>query len=199
MQRPFSHRFYNVTIALIVLNLFVFLLNYLVRSSYNYLALHPRAVIELGYYWQVVTYMFVHGGFSHILFNMLGLFIFGIQLERHMGSTEFLVLYLFTGIGTGLFSLLVGTAVVGASGAIYGLLLAFATYFPHAKIYIMGILPVRAPIAVLVFVGLSIFFQFSGLIGGVAHLAHLAGVVLAFLYFVARLGINPIRVFMGRR
>ena len=121
------------------------------------------------------------------------------QLERHMGSTEFLALYLFTGIGTGLFSLLLGTAVVGASGAIYGLLLAFATYFPHARIYIMGILPIRAPIAVLVFAGLSIFFQFSGLIGGVAHLAHLAGIVLAFLYFVVRLGINPIRVFMERR
>jgi membrane associated rhomboid family serine protease len=143
--------------------------------------------------------MFVHGSFGHILFNMLGLFIFGPQLERQMGSTEFLVLYLFTGIGTGFFSFLMGTNVVGASGAIYGLLLAFATYFPDARIFIWGILPLRAPIAVILFAGLSLFFHFSGVMGGVAHLAHLAGIVLAYFYFVVRLGINPIRVFTGRR
>ena len=110
--------------------------------------------------------MFVHGSFFHIFFNMLGLFIFGTQLEKRMGSSEFLLLYLFTGLGTGLFALLLGMNVVGASGAIYALLLAFAVYFPDARI-IIWFVPMRAPIAVLVFTGLSLVFHFTGFMGGI--------------------------------
>ena len=80
----------------------------------------------------------------------------------------------------------------------YALLLGYATYFPDSRIYIFGLLPLKAPGAVALFAGLSLFFHFSGMMGGIAHLAHLAGIVLGYFYFIARLGINPIRVFMDR-
>jgi membrane associated rhomboid family serine protease len=198
LRRPLPYRFYNATMALIIINVAVFLLNRASPRSQLYLALIPQLVVQRGFFWTVVTYMFVHGGFTHILFNMLGLFIFGSPLERQMGSNEFLLFYLTTGVGTGLFSLVLGTNVVGASGAIYALLLAYATFFPNSRIFIFGLLPLRAPVAVALFAGLSLFFHFSGVAGRVAHLAHLAGIVLGYFYFVIRLGINPIRVFLNR-
>jgi membrane associated rhomboid family serine protease len=197
LRRPFSYRFYNVTLTLIIMNVAVFLLNRVSPRSQLYLALIPQLVLQRGFFWMVLTYMFVHGGFTHILFNMLGLFIFGSPLERQMGSNEFLLFYIATGVGTGLVSLVLGTNVVGASGAIYALLLAYATYFPNSRIFIFGLLPLRAPVAVLLFAGMSLFFHFSGMAGGVAHFAHLAGIVLGYFYFVVRLGINPIKVFLN--
>jgi len=149
--------------------------------------------------------MFVHGGTWHILFNMLALFIFGTPLERRLGSSEFLLYYFITGIGAGLATLVVnwytGLAVipvVGASGAIYGLLLAYATLYPDARLFIFGILPLRAPIAVLLFAGLALFSQLTGTRNGVAHLTHLAGLVFGYLYFLIRMGINPLKVFFRR-
>jgi len=127
---------------------------------------------------------------------MLGLFIFGSQLELRMGSREFLIYYLAAGIGAGILALLLKIPVIGASGAIYALLLGFATYFPNAKILVFFFFPLKAPVAVLLFAGLSIFFQFSGSFGGVAHWAHLAGIAVGYLYFVIRLKINPVKVFI---
>jgi membrane associated rhomboid family serine protease len=199
IRRPFKYSFYNASLFLIAGNVLIFLLNRLAPQSFIYLGLFPQLVVQRGFVWQIFTYMFVHGGFWHILFNMLGLFIFGVPLERRMGSSEFLLFYLTTGLGTGLFSLLAGTNVVGASGAIYGLLLGFATYFPQARLLVFGIIPLRAPLAVVLFAGLSIAFQVTGAMGGVAHLAHLAGIILGYLYFVIRLGINPVRVFLEKR
>jgi membrane associated rhomboid family serine protease len=199
IRRPFKYSFYNASLFLIAGNVLIFLLNRLAPQSFIYLGLFPQLVVQRGFAWQIFTYMFVHGGFWHILFNMLGLFIFGVPLERRMGSSEFLLFYLTTGLGTGLFSLLAGTNVVGASGAIYGLLLGFATYFPQARLLVFGIIPLRAPLAVVLFAGLSIAFQVTGAMGGVAHLAHLAGIILGYLYFVIRLGINPVRVFLEKR
>ena len=210
LRRPFAYRYYNVTFILIGLNVVVFLLQLLWKqvfvyrniaypAVYFYLGLDPSLVLEKRFIWQIFTYMFVHGGYLHILFNMLVLFMFGVQLERRMGSTEFLLLYLVTGAGVGLISLALGANVVGASGAIYGLLLAFATYFPDARIVIFFMIPVRAPSAVLIFAVLSIVCELTGAFGRVAHFAHLAGIAIGFLYFVLRLGINPIRQFLDRR
>ncbi len=198
LRRPLSYSFYNVTLVLIVINVGVYLIQQLAPRATLYLGLFSQLVIQRGFFWQVATYMFVHGSHWHILLNMLGLFIFGAQLERRMGSNEFLLFYMTTGVGTGLVSLALGANVVGASGAIYALLLAFATYFPYARIFVFGILPLRAPVAVALFAGLSLFSQVSGAGGGIAHFAHLAGLVLGYLYFVVRLGINPIQVFLGR-
>jgi membrane associated rhomboid family serine protease len=153
-------------------------------------------------FWQLITYMFVHANFSHILFNMLGLFFFGVQVERRMGSSEFLLFYLLTGFMAGLFSLLVfyltGSVIIllGASGAVFAVLLAFATFFPDANIYIFGLIPVRAPLLVTGYAVIELVSQFLSVRSGVAHLTHLAGFGFAFLYFLIRFEINPIKVFI---
>jgi membrane associated rhomboid family serine protease len=142
--------------------------------------------------------MFVHGGISHILFNMFALFIFGTQVERYMGSSEFLLFYFVTGTLAGVFSffayLLTGSYYVwlmGASGAVFAVELAYAVLFPNSIIYIWGILPIRAPIMVLGFTALELFSSIFRTNSGVAHLTHLAGFGFAWLYFVVRFGINP--------
>jgi membrane associated rhomboid family serine protease len=154
LRRPLRYSYYNATIILIVVNILVFLFGYVDRSGVlMYFYLIPDYVLQAGAWWQVVTYMFVHASWSHIFFNMLALFIFGIQVERHMGSTEFLLFYFVCGIGAGIVTLFFNSAtgqgmvpVVGASGAIFGLLLAFAAFFPDARIFVFGILPIRAPV-----------------------------------------------------
>ena len=172
------------------------------------MVLYPPAIVRRNAYWQFVTYMFAHANITHILFNMLGLFFFGAQVERRMGSNDFVLFYLFTGIAAGLFSYIVYrlsgppySALLGASGAVYAVLLAYATYYPDSRIYIFGIFPIRAPIMVLLFTGIAIFSQVFSFRSGVAHLTHLAGFGFAFIYFLVRFGINPIRVFIsnGRR
>jgi len=204
-RRPLAYRFYNATIALIVVNVVIFLLNIVVPRSFGYLALVPYLVVRQGTIWQVVTYMFVHGGTWHILFNMLALFLFGSPLERRLGSSEFLLYYFVSGVGAGLATLavnwytgLAAVPVVGASGAIYGLLLAYATLYPEARLFIFGLFPLRAPIAVLLFAGIALLSTFTATRSGVAHLTHLAGLVFGYLYFTVRMGINPLRVFFRR-
>jgi membrane associated rhomboid family serine protease len=206
LQRPLRYSYYNATIGLIAANLLFFILTWLSPRVGYALALVPASVLQAGTWWQVVTYMFVHSGFQHIFFNMLALFIFGIQLERRMGSTEFLLYYFFSGIGAGLATVLInsvagmgGVAVVGASGAIFGLLLAFASFFPDARIFIFGVLPMRAPTAVALYAGIEVVLQFWNSRSGVAHLTHLAGLAFGYLYLVVRFRINPIRLFFRRR
>lgn len=199
LRRPFRYRYDNVTLFLIGVNILVFLAQQVFASRYisEYLAMIPIAVIN-GWVWQFVTYMFAHGGLTHLLFNMLALFIFGTQVERHMGSREFLLYYLLTGILAGVFSFFVywftGALVVrlvGASGAIFAVQLAYAAFFPDAVIFIWGILPVRAPLMVLGFTLLELVSSVFGFRSGVAHFTHLAGFAFGWIYFVARFGINP--------
>ena len=206
VKRPFPYRFHNVTLILIVINVAFYLVNILFPRTFVYLALTPILVFRAHAYWQVFTYMFIHGGMTHILFNMLALFLFGSQLERRLGSYEFLAYYLVSGLGAGLFTLvfnwytgMAGIPVVGASGAIYGLLLAYATLFPDSVIFIFGIFPLKSPVAVLLFAAIAIFSQFSNTSVGVAHLTHLAGIIFGYLYFRIRLGEDPLRIFFRRR
>lgn len=138
--------------------------------------------------WSPVTYMFVHGGFMHVLFNMVGVFFFGPPLEREMGGAAFIRFYLICGIGAALTALLliglIGTPlVIGASGAVFGVMLAFAWKWPDAPIYIWGILPVKAKwlVGVLGLGALWATMQ-AGRAGGVAHWAHLGGLVTAVVY-----------------
>ncbi len=202
IRRPVAYRYYNAALALIAVNLFIFLITAIIPNAKVYLSLIPGLVIQEHAYWQFLTYMFTHADISHILFNMLGLFFFGVQVERRMGSSEFLLFYLICGIGAGLFSFLIywlsGSYLVillGASGAVYAVLLAFAVFYPYANIYVMGLIPVRAPLLVLIYTAIELFSQFFSLRSGIAHLTHLAGFGFAFLYFLIRLGINPITVF----
>ena len=201
IRKPLPFRFYNATLILIGINVFVFLIQRLYGPATSLLGLYAPYVLQRGYVWQIFTYMFTHGSFQHILFNMFGLFMFGTQLEKQMGSSEFLMFYLFAGVGAGVFTVIINmnALVVGASGAIFALLLAFATYFPRSRILFFYFIPMPAPLAVAIFAVLSIVMQVTGLMGGIAHLAHLAGIVLGYIYFVVRLGINPIRVFLDSR
>jgi membrane associated rhomboid family serine protease len=135
--------------------------------------------------WSVISYMFLHGGFMHIFFNMLGLFFFGPRLEVRLGHKRFLTLYLLAGVTGALLYLPTqwGSVIpmVGASGAVYGVLLGFAYFWPREKIFIWGVLPVEARILVAVFTAISLY---SGVRGGgvVAHFAHLGGFLGAYLY-----------------
>jgi membrane associated rhomboid family serine protease len=207
LRRPLPYSFYNATIILIVANILVFLFGYVDRSGkLVYLYLIPNYVLQAGAWWQVVTYMFVHASWSHIFFNMLALFLFGIQLERRMGSSEFLLFYFVCGIGAGIVTVLFNSAtgqgmipVVGASGAIYGLLLGFAAFFPDARIFVFGILPIRAPVAVAGYAGIEIVSQLLNPRSGVAHLTHLSGLLFAYVYLLVRYGMNPIAIFFKRR
>ena len=206
IHREFPYRNYNVTFILIAINLGVFFLTMAFPQLVNYLAMNPALVIGRNFWWQPVTYMFAHNGISHILFNMLGLFFFGTQVEDRVGSHEFLLYYLLTGVLAGLFSLLIYwltgafyVFLLGASGAVFAVLLAFATFYPTAQVFLFGILPVRASVLVIGFTAIELFSQMSGRGGNVAHLTHLAGFGFGLLYFVVRLRINPIREFLDSR
>jgi membrane associated rhomboid family serine protease len=138
--------------------------------------------------------MFLHGGLFHILFNMLALWMFGTELERIWGARDFLKFYFVTGIGaailTVLFSLLplgasrelYGSNVIGASGAIYGLLLAYAFYFPDRPIYMYLVFPIPAKYFVLIMGAIAFYASLSSAGGGVANATHLGGILVAYLY-----------------
>jgi membrane associated rhomboid family serine protease len=134
--------------------------------------------------WTLVTYMFLHGGFTHILFNMLGLFFFGGQVEERLGSRNFATLYFLSGITGALLSFLLspGAPILGASAGVFGVMLAFAYFWPNAPIHIWGIIPVPARILVIITTLLALWSGFGGRGGGVAHFAHLGGYVGAYLY-----------------
>jgi membrane associated rhomboid family serine protease len=187
------------------MNVLVFALQNMAPVLTYVLAMTPVAVLN-GCVWQFFTYMFAHAGFSHIIFNMIALFVFGAQTERYMGSKEFLIYYLTTGTLAGFFSfivfLLTGSAYVpllGASGAIFAVQLAYAAFFPNSILYIWGILPLRAPVMVLIFTAIELFSMLFGLSNGVAHLTHLAGFGFGWLYFIIRFNTNPVRLMLGRR
>jgi len=201
IRKPFPHRDLNITFILIGINIVVFFITQVSPRTSVYLALNPTTFIHYKFIWTLVTYMFTHGGMSHIIFNMLGLFFFGPQLEHRMGSWEFLTFYMVSGILSGLFSLIfyiiVGYNVflIGASGALFAVLLAFAVYFPNAVVYLFFVIPVKTKVMVLLFTAIELFQEIFGINGGIGHLTHLAGFGFAFLYFIIRIGLNPITAF----
>jgi len=175
---------------LIIANVVAFSANALVPEMTIRLGLLPRAVFEDGALWQVVTYMFLHGGISHILINMLSLWMFGTELERTWGTRFFTKFYFVTGVGAAVTSLLLSmfvgdmydTVTIGASGAIYGLLLGYGMYFPNRSIYLYFIFPIPAKYFVMIVGAIAFFSALGGPGGGVAHTAHLGGLVVGYLY-----------------
>ncbi|MEO6693698.1 MAG: rhomboid family intramembrane serine protease [Ignavibacteria bacterium] len=166
----------------------------------KYFALNPLSpvlfrdegqIIQLGFYpWQLITYMFLHGGFFHILLNMLALWMFGAELENIWGPKRFLTYYLICGVGAGLCNILIAPLfgpvgpTVGASGAIYGILVAFGYLFPDRNIYIYGLIPVKAKYLVIIYMLLALFSAGGGANDGVAHFAHLGGGVVGLIYLL---------------
>ncbi len=199
INKRFRYVNWGVTNILIGINFVVFCLTEFIFPRLTYtLALVPSYVLYGHYYWQFITYMFVHGSISHFLFNMLSLYIFGIAVERRVGSKEFLLYYLLTGTlcGVGSYGLyyLANTNVVllGSSGAIYALLVLFSVLYPRAVIYVFGLIPVAAPLLIVLYFVIELM---SGLFisDGVAHMTHLLGLVFGFLYIIIRMRMNPLK------
>jgi membrane associated rhomboid family serine protease len=138
--------------------------------------------------WGIFTYMFLHGGFMHILFNMIGLFFFGPRLESRIGSGDFIRLYVLAGLVGALLSFAFEprAAIVGASGAVFGVLYGFAHYWPHERIYIWGVLPVPSRVMVIGLAAISIYSGLSGAGAGIAHFAHLGGFAGGWAYLKFR-------------
>lgn len=152
-------------------------------------------------YWQVFSYMFIHQDVSHIFFNMIGLLVFGLPLEKAIGSREFTLFYLVTGVLSGLFSFVLykftgqyRVFLLGASGAIYAVLFAYAVFFPRSIIYVWGLVPVPAPVMVLIYAIIELGSGFFGARSNVAHYTHLFGFLAAWLYFVIRMGVHPLKI-----
>jgi membrane associated rhomboid family serine protease len=173
------------TIRLIAANVVIFVLTSLAPAVTTMLMLVPAYVVVRP--WTIVTYMFLHGGVWHLLFNMLGLYFFGPRLEEELGPRDFLLLYFISGIVGGLFSFVTPfVAIVGASGALFGVLLGFARYWPRESIYIWGILPIEARWMVVIMTVLSLIGGFGGSSDNIAHFAHLGGFAGGYLFLVWR-------------
>lgn len=210
---------------LLVLNGLLFIAQFLAANTLadsslladvlNYLALYPPGAGERAFLlvsarigeapgfwpWQLVSYSFLHGSFGHLFFNMFALWMFGVQIENRWGSQRFAVFYFICVVGAALTHLAFVTRpvpTVGASGAVYGVLLAFGMMFPNRTIYlIFPPIPIKAKWFVLGFGALELYMAASGTEAGVANFAHLGGMVIGFLliqYWRGKLPVQPERV-----
>jgi membrane associated rhomboid family serine protease len=176
-----------------IANAVVFVLTSFAAELVVELGLRPADLFGSLAIWQPVSYMFVHATLGHLFFNMLTLWFIGVELERMWGTVFFTKFYFICGLGAGFTQVLLGIlpfafadqfyypSTVGASGAIYGLLLAFALYFPTRPFLVFLIFPVQAKVFVMILAGLALMFSLGGG-GGVAHTAHLGGMVTAYFY-----------------
>ena len=186
--------------SLIIINVGAFLLSMLVPEIVPRLGLFPVGVIEQWWIWQPFTYMFLHGSLFHLLFNMLALWMFGVELERVWGTVFFVRYYVVCGVGAAATTLLASllpfgfadalyvSLTIGASGAVYGLLLAWAIYFPHRPIYLYFLFPIPARVFVLIIGVIALYSSMTSTGGGIAHITHLGGLVAGYLYLKGRRG-----------
>jgi len=181
-RMPFAFNLTPWVKRLLIANTAVFILSVLTGYSFleRWFAFSPNQVFRQP--WGLGTYMFLHGNFWHLFWNMVGLFFFGPPIESKWGSREFIKFYLLCGLGGAILSLFFPAPIVGASAAIYGIMLAFAMNWPEAPIYLWGVLPVKAKYFVGFLFVVSLMSALGGAGGGVAHLAHLGGLLTAFLY-----------------
>ena len=176
---------------LMIANGSIFVITYLLAALADiyvvaWLGLRPYDVTRSLHIWQLGTYMFLHGGVFHILFNMFALWMFGSDLEKSWGSEKFLFYYFLTGIGAGLCDVLVhpsATSVtIGASGAVYGLLLAFGMTYPDRPILIYFVIPIKAKYFVMIIGGIAFLSAVGSSGSGISHIAHLGGMIFGYLY-----------------
>lgn len=200
-MRKLNNRNLNLCFTLIIINIIFFIISIkIIPNLSKYLGLNPRLFLLYKFYWTPFTHMFIHSGLDHLLFNLLMLFIVGPLLEEKMGSGKFIIYYLVTGIFAGSFSILLYTLfnfnvlLVGASGAIYALLFAYAVLFPNRKIYIFGIIPMNPPTLIIVFTVYNLYSQIFRRTN-IAHITHLSGFFFAYLYFKIVFKIDPIYIF----
>jgi len=179
--------------ALIGANVLLFLGQLFFPILTDVLGLRPVFVLRGFWVWQLVTYMLLHAGIFHILFNMLALWMFGTELERIWGTRFFLKFYFVTGIGAALLTVLFSllpfdltrslyvSNVIGASGAIYGLLLAYGLYFPDRPIYMYLVFPIPARYFVMI-MGALAFYSSLAVSNGIASATHLGGLLVGYVY-----------------
>jgi membrane associated rhomboid family serine protease len=179
---------------LLIVNTAIFILWYLggqaVQSQMQILALVPQLVVHRfpWYVWQLFTYLFLHGSFGHLLFNMLSLWMFGTPLEQTWGTRRFLKYYFLCGIGAGICDTVVNvllghnTSTIGASGAIYGLLLAFGVLFPDTKVLMSFLFPIKAKYLVMIYGAVELLSALGSGNSGISNVAHLGGMLFGLLY-----------------
>jgi membrane associated rhomboid family serine protease len=162
------------------------------RPMVEIFALCPFLVVERYYFWQLFSYMFLHGGVTHLLFNMLSVFMFGCEMERHWGSKRFFRYYVITGVGAGLCVFFIPSNytvfTLGASGAIYGILLAYGLTFPDRIIYLYLLFPIPAKYFVMIMGGIVFLSTLSSANTGISNFAHLGGMLVGYLYLKSRSG-----------
>ncbi|MCR5759156.1 MAG: rhomboid family intramembrane serine protease [Bacteroidales bacterium] len=183
----------QATVNLIIVNAIMFLAtlinqDFMIRTF----AMFPPES-PLFRWWQIITHMFMHGGFWHILFNMYTLFLFGMVVERTIGTKKFLVYYFLCGLGAAALHIgvqsLSGASLyvptLGASGAVYGVLLAYAYLFPDSKLTLLfPPVTLSAKWMVLIFLGIELITGITGTAEGVAHFAHLGGALMGWLLMI---------------
>ncbi|HTS67748.1 MAG TPA: rhomboid family intramembrane serine protease [Terriglobia bacterium] len=184
---------------LIIITSGAFVLTYIPSQLFNsaifdypfaLFALQPDLVIHRFFVWQLVTYLFLHGGWFHIIFNMFALWMFGSDLERLWGGRKFLFYYFLTGVGAGILDVAINTifppaiptATIGCSGAVYGLLLAYGMTYPDRPIYLYMIIPIKAKWFVAIMGVIEFVSSFGGPGSGISHFAHLGGMLFGYLY-----------------
>lgn len=191
--RAFSHEPVNfknmppAIKALILVNVAVFLLSYIVGGHfYDMFGLVPEHLLKDRWVWQPITYLFIHGGFMHLLFNLFALWMFGMPVETQWGPAEFLKYYFLCGLGAAAASVAMAphspVPVIGASGPVYGMLVAFAMLYPDAVVYLYFLIPVKAAHMAILFGLIEFFTGAAGSSPGVARFAHLGGMVTGYFY-----------------
>jgi membrane associated rhomboid family serine protease len=178
---------------IVIVNVAAFLVTLAAPQIQDYFSLVPAMMLQWGQVWRAVSYLFLHGGVFHILFNMLALWMFGVELERMWGTKYFTKYYFVCGIGAaatttalsfvpGIFGgNLYETPTIGASGAVYGVLLAYALYFPNRPILMFMLFPLPAKVFVAIIGAIALLSSMQAG-GGVAHTTHLGGLIAGYLY-----------------
>ncbi|MFI5346976.1 MAG: rhomboid family intramembrane serine protease [Elusimicrobiota bacterium] len=173
--------------GLIIANVVGFLVAKLVGPQmYDLFGLIPEQLVFHRWVWQPFTYLFLHGNIWHLIFNLFALWMFGMPVEAQWGENEFLKYYFLCGFGAALTSTALGVhstvPVIGASGSVYGLLVAFALLYPDAVVYLYFLIPVKAAHMAILFGALEFFAGATGATPGIARFAHLGGMVTGYLY-----------------
>jgi membrane associated rhomboid family serine protease len=185
---------------LLIANAIAFVIYFLgydtwLRVPLDWLKLYPSRVVGYLALWELATYMFLHAGLGHLFFNMIGLWMFGAELERTWGTRRFLQYYFLAGIGAGVCVVIAdlvtqappGIATIGASGAIFAVLMAYGLLFPDNPIWVWFLFPVKAKWFVLGLGVINFLYLIKAPGSGVSHVAHLGGMLIGYLYLRSNL------------
>ena len=183
---------------LIIINTAIFIVTYLGGAALQshvipLFALYAEGAVRTLFVWQIFIYMFLHGGLMHLLFNMLTLWMFGMQIERDWGTRQFLKYYFLCGMAAGVCVLVVNMLMglwqvptIGASGAIFGVLLAFGVLYPDQKVLVGFLFPLKAKYMVMIYAGIELLITMGSINSGVSTIAHLGGMAFGYVYLKGR-------------